>query len=399
MTGSFSDLGAVLRRGRGPDRTSLLELIELQHDPTDVPEAAMVFDDPAFGPEGWLVAAHGDRVVACIAPFENRVRIGRVELAGLEIEFVTSHPSVAGRGLIRRLFAMLAGTHPNHLVHLMVGIPYFYRRLGYEYAIPSPPEQVIDEDQNLTLPSGWEFISVDSTYIDALQAAQADMSDDADVAFAHTDTRWRWLLASPNYTTLRACSGEEQAFARIHDWKGDAYMFDIVARSPDGLEALAAAARSVAGGSLSLLLRPALREIAAGVGETASQDYAYYAKVTDPVAALEALRPELSARLQRSDQAGAAGRLLISFYTSSVTLEYDRGAIGPVRPGDPERAPVAAGGAGVPPDLIATLLLGPDGFTTMARRHPDVLAGQAAGAVMGALFPPQTVDVQSWVYP
>jgi hypothetical protein len=59
---------------------------------------------------------------------------------------------------------------------------------------------------------------------------------------------------------------------------------------------------------------------------------------------------------------------------------------------------VSQGGCGVPPDLVAHLILGPLGALELERRHADVLLGER-GELMDVLFPPQTVDVQSWVWP
>ena len=66
--------------------------------------------------------------------------------------------------------------------------------------------------------------------------------------------------------------------------------------------------------------------------------------------------------------------------------------------GPREQAPISKGGSGVPPDLMTSLLAGPLGFAGLAERHPDMNAGSQQ-ELMNVLFPPLTLDVQTWVVP
>ena len=63
-----------------------------------------------------------------------------------------------------------------------------------------------------------------------------------------------------------------------------------------------------------------------------------------------------------------------------------------------EQAPISAGGSGVAPDQIVSLILGPLGAERLAELHPDINLGEQE-TLMKALFPPQSCDVHSWVVP
>ena len=391
--------GFLLRPGAASDRAGLLDLIGLQHSPSDVPEAALIFDDASFGHDGWLVAVDEDRVVACLAPLSTQVRVGVTTVPGLEIEFVASHPDVEGRGLVRDLFRSMDQRYPDHLVRVMVGIPYFYRRLGYEYAIPIPSEHRFERHAQPSMPERWTVRELGETSKARLEAAQATMLAGADVTISHDTTRWRWLLASPNYTTILATDGSGEAFARIHPWEGDAYLFDVVANSRAGINALVAAAAEIVEGTVSVLSRPAIDRLLTDLGTSNTQDYSYYAQISDPVRFLDALRPTLSARLGSSQYAEASGDFVLSFYGSSVRIAYTEGAVGDVVVEGPVHSPAASGGVGVPPDHLAELVLGPSGVSALSMRHADVLVSPAVAPLAGVLFPPQAVDVQTWVYP
>jgi hypothetical protein len=124
----------------------------------------------------------------------------------------------------------------------------------------------------------------------------------------------------------------------------------------------------------------------------------HYARIADPVALLEHLRPVLSARLAASEFADAAGEAVVSFFRFHARLPYARGSIGPVVAGGVMQAPYAAGGAGVAPDLVAPLLFGPAGIEGLARQHPDVYPGPAV-ALMRTLFPPVRSDLLTFYVP
>ena len=100
----------------------------------------------------------------------------------------------------------------------------------------------------------------------------------------------------------------------------------------------------------------------------------------------------LSARLARSPFAASSGCLLLSCYAFSVVLTYANGEVVGVEPGPPEQDPNAKGGAGVPPDLVATLVFGRYGAGGLAARHDDVRLGRADG-LMEVLFPKVESDI------
>lgn len=120
--------------------------------------------------------------------------------------------------------------------------------------------------------------------------------------------------------------------------------------------------------------------------------YSWYVRVGDPVALLQHLQPVLSARLARSPFAGTSGRLLLGFYRSGASIDYEHGEVVGVEAMGPDQDPVSKGGAGVAPDLIATLLFGRYGALGLAARHDDVELGAVAG-VMDALFPRMQADL------
>jgi hypothetical protein len=122
----------------------------------------------------------------------------------------------------------------------------------------------------------------------------------------------------------------------------------------------------------------------------------YYVRISDHAAVLDALRPVLSARL------AAVGldrsEVLLSTYRQHFRFAVGTDGLAPAVVGGPMQAPVEAGGAGVAPDWLPSLLFGPWGIEGLARLRPDVTPGEDE-ELFGALFPPVTADVLTYYLP
>ena len=90
--------------------------------------------------------------------------------------------------------------------------------------------------------------------------------------------------------------------------------------------------------------------------------------------------------------------VLLSTWSSHVRFTIGPQGLGPVASGGAFQYPVSSGGSGVPPDLLAPLLLGPHGALGLEERHPDVLLGRQR-ELMAALFPPQRADLLTYYLP
>jgi hypothetical protein len=147
-------------------------------------------------------------------------------------------------------------------------------------------------------------------------------------------------------------------------------------------------------GTVAVEERAGLTRLAYSVSTAYPRPRALYVRVPDLAALLDRIRPVLSARLARSAFSPSSGSLLLSSYAASIVLTYQGGEIVDVEAGPPEQNPNAKGGAGVPPDLIATLVFGRYGASGLAARHDDVRLGRAA-ALMDVLFPKLDADIMT----
>ena len=388
-----------VRFARSEDADGIVALVNDRIGEEDGPEARITLDDPLFGPDGWTVAVSDGRVVSVLGLFPGKTRIGSITVQSAFIEFVATTKDFEGRGLVRRQLELAhqRSSERGDLAQWMVGIPYFYRQFGYEYAVPTPA--TID----LAAPragaaSDLAFREATIADADSILALQDHMAASAMVVAEHDPLLWRWYLASPVYRVILAeRRGEPVGMMRIYDDDGTPLVFDVAAGDPATFLALVAEAAGP-DASATVALRPGLEDFVSGLGEAENDGYAYYVRVPGPIALLEAIRPELNHRLAEAELTLDDGQLLLSFYRSSVRFALTAGQLGAATPGGTVQAPVSQGGSGIPPDLVAHLILGPLGALELEQRYADVLLGKQR-ELMDVLFPPQTVDVQSWVWP
>jgi hypothetical protein len=121
-------------------------------------------------------------------------------------------------------------------------------------------------------------------------------------------------------------------------------------------------------------------------GPAPRQAEQYYVRVADEVALLDRVRPVLDARLAATDL-GVPEEVVLSTFRRHVRMPLVDGRLGVPQPGGTMQSPGASGGAGVAPDQLGALLLGPHGIVGLSGRHPDVYPGPHAD-LMAALFPP-----------
>lgn len=390
-------MDATIRSALEPDTDAIAELIADRIGDEDAKEAEMVLEDPSFRSR-WFVAESEGRILSTAAVFPGQLSIGPVAVGAGAIEFVATHPDAEGSGLVRSLMDEIHRTAPTRgeMVQWIVGITYFYRKFGYEYAIPVEAMYNFPQDASPEMPTGWETDEVSGYDLANVFRAQLEFAKRADISLTATERMWDFYSESPVYRIIRASGPDGPAYGRVYAYETDRYLFDIVAESSNAVAALINAAGDGGQYEVSVLGRPALRHNLDELATPQDSGDAYYVRVAEPMALLEAMRPVLAQRLDGLDEGG--GEALLSMYQSSIRFKYGVGRVGPMGRAKPEPAPIGAGGSGVAPDKIVSLLLGPLGAARLAELNPDVNLGEQE-ALMEALFPPQTCDVHSWVVP
>jgi predicted N-acetyltransferase YhbS len=396
--------GLVLRTARPSDLDQIAALLADRGEPADAVDHRLVVEDAQAGWESCAVVADGDRVVSTATLLDETLVLDDVTIPAGQVELVATDRAYEGRGLVRALmgWAHERSASLGHLAQVMIGIPYFYRQFGYQYAIVLPQSRAVRAAPS---PDGEHLVrAAGAADIPAMAELQDGAQRAYDLRMPHSPACWRWLVARDGSTQLLVeRAGVPVATARLTSPDDDEVVLgEIAAADQAAARALLGHAVSKVGGDVLRVMErggsPGGGALEAYLAPAPRQAARYYARVPDVAALLDHLRPVLSARLAASPFPKDTGEILISFFRHHVRMPYANGIVGQAQPGGPMQAPATAGGAGVAPDQAGSLLFGPEGIAGLAERHPDVYCGPNE-ALMRILFPPVRADLLTFYLP
>ena len=392
--------GLVLRAARPVDLAQIGELLSARGDESDATDHRLVVEDPDLGCECCAVVVDGDRVVSTALLLDETLRVGDVTLSAGQVELVATQPAYEGRGLVRALmhWAHTRSHARGHVLQVMIGIPYFYRLFGYEYAIDMPAARKLADPPV----AGHGFRRAAADDIPVLTALQDAAQRTADVAMPHPAARWRWLLQHESSSTwVVERDGVVVASARVRAADDDVLVAEAAAVDARAADQLLSCLVDSFGEEMAIVHRPgtvtgsAWEDRLAGPRPQAEQ---YYVRLPAPELLLDLLRPLMYQRLVAAGVDRVGKDVVISTFGRHYRMPVTATGLGPVQVGGPMQGPGAVGGAGVAPDHLAALLLGPLGIEGLTCIRPDVYAGPDA-ELFTALFPPTTADLLTYYLP
>jgi hypothetical protein len=296
------------------------------------------------------------------------------------------------------------------MLHLIEGIPYFYRVLGYGYGlayadlieVPQGAERTAVPDDAGARPAR-HVRPMRAGDLGALRRLHQETQGRADITRVWTDDDWApmipaadddpfWLLVS---TDPAGDPEEATGYGLLRFWEDFGFELSNLTTSDEAsAEALVSEAVARAGDHrLALRRRPhdPSGAVVARHGSRLRWFNARYTKAADPLRLLEALRPVLEHRLAASSFASARGELVLSSFRSSILVRYADGAI-ELEPAPGRADPDEDGSAGIPPEWFTALVLGRFEPAVLEERVDDVLFGPHLPLVE-ALFPARVADV------
>jgi predicted N-acetyltransferase YhbS len=392
--------GAILRTAATGDLEDLYALLVDRGVPEDAYDLQLVVESDANGIDGTAVVEHDGRAVATATLLDETLIVGDTALPVGQVELVAARKDYEHRGYVRALMQWCheRSGRSGHVTQVMIGIPYFYRRFGYVYAIEMHPYAALQP-----LPESDPAVDVrlaTDSDVPEMAALQERFQASFDVSMPHGDETWRWLVQR---------SGTQQLVAtRRHEIVGCArttvfvdnepvLVAEIASSDPAAVvELLVTACGPDALRDTQVELRPGVPGLPQLVGPPQRADW-YYVRIPDFANLIAALRPELERRLQRSDFATADRLVELSFWESQLAFPIANGHVGPITAGGPRQIIVSQGGSGLPPDAVAHLVFG-CGAAGLEDRFPDCFLGDQAD-LMQVLFPPQRSDLLTFYLP
>lgn len=438
MTGE--DDRYVVRPGRASDAVELARLhasVQLQAVTGGQPHpgiAAWVEDllagHPSVAPDDFLVAedrATG-RPAASLVALRQDWSLAGVRLPVVQVELVGTAPEHRGNRLTDRLLAVLhercaAGRVP---VQMIEGIPYFYRRLGYDYALANGgaamvPAAVLPATDHSGFAGGLTVRPATAADANALAGIDRRLADGDALVCPRDAEVWRYEIAErrPADLARRAVAvlvhGDDVRGYLVHGARlstaGELITFAATCERPTDWPRAAAAMHAHlarVGRSYEatadrpfVAIRPILDAdhplVRFGPPGVPRRPGAWYARTGDPVDLLARLLPLLRARWHAADLRWPEPELLIDMYGRAARLGFTEGeptavtaVLGTVSPStDPHTH------AAIPPGALLQLALGYRTLPEVLDAWPDCLVrDRLTERFLAAAFP--RVPIRVW---
>ncbi|WP_117211281.1 GNAT family N-acetyltransferase [Allorhizocola rhizosphaerae] len=405
----------VVRPGQASDAIMLARLhasVQLQAVSGGQPHpgiAAWVEDlldgHPSVAPDDFLVAedtATG-HPVASLVGLRQDWRLAGVRLPVAQIELVGTAPEHRGNRLTERLFAALHERHAAERVPLQVieGIPYFYRRLGYDYALANDGAPTVSAGA-LPTDGGGDGLTVrPATVADADDLAGIDrrLADGNALVCPRDAAVWRYEIAGRRPADLARrvvavlVHGDDVRGYLVHGARlsaaGELLVVAAACTRPADWPQAATAMHKYLGhvgkryeasaGRPFTAVRPILDPehplVRLGPPGVPRRPRGWYVRTADPVDLLARLQPLLRARWDAADLRWHEPAMTIDMYGRAARLEFAGGelaAVTPVRGAvSPSTEPETH--AAIPPGALLQLALGHRTLPEVLDIWPDCL--------------------------
>lgn len=298
-------------------------------------------------------------IVSSIALISQIWNIGGVDTPMGMPEIVGTHPDYRRRGLIRRQFELMHewSVERGHLFGAVMGIPYYYKQFGYEYALDawsgratsrsmltgivekeaSPPFTVREATQSdLPFIVECENFSTQRLFVKATRDAQVyerEMFNRRAGSATYYRTRILEREGTPvGYYEYHVTPKNDLLRVDAFEVSSAANWFDATTSMLVDLKSLAYGIKSDTGEPCEKIEfsigseHPAFKMFDKQFGAEINP-YAWVIRVPDVAKIVSHLSPSIERRLAKSDLRGWSGDLKMSFYTSGLHMAFDNGAI------------------------------------------------------------------------
>jgi len=389
-------------------------------------------DHPACGPGDFTVVEDTGTgsVVSSACLIEQHFSYGGVEVrAGLP-ELVGTHPDYRGRGLVREQMAVLHAwsREHGHLMQAIAGIPYFYRRFGYEMAVWMGSGRRLFARDLPVRPSDAPPSDTTTGEDRLFRLRPATVSDAPFLSDLDLRSVRRYLLASPREAAIwryeiagRDPESDEYLQVKILERPaGEAVGYVCHARDLSA-GTLPVHAYELADGVSWLEANPfVLNALAQAAGERPDSltfslgqshpfydafpdpplydldrddHYSFYVRIPNLPSFILKVAPVLEERLSNSVAAGHTASLEISFYSSGLRLEILHGRLNSAELWNP--TPENSGDASFPDLTFLQLLFGHHSLQELSLAFPDCSPGSGdTQAILKALFPQRPSNLE-----
>jgi len=421
---TMNDKYLFRRAESSDDAQKLHELFTKVFYPEDVGTLAVTLFNslPRMKKKYWFIAEEKETatVVSAFALIPWSWEMDGIRFKVAEMGLVGTLENHRGRGLMKKMNREYDRTLEKEKFDLAViqGIPGFYNRFGYHYAIPlenhiNLPLHVIPEGpakcDYAIRPAGLDDIDFlmreDNAYRNAYY-----------VSAFRDEANWRYLLTESakteygsEYWIIEHAGNNEKYYCRMpHEGFGAGLIISEVSECISYAATIGlltffknkALERNKPYIRLNLHNESTAGKIALNLGAEKGRPYAWQIKIPDRVNLLKKIAPILEKRLQGSCFNKFSETLRLDFFKTKIDLVWQNGLLKSVLPGSEEDCPNTFC---VSDDLFAPLCLGHRTWQALQTNRPDIfpapqyirpnLEPDQSGLLMDILFPAR----RSWV--
>lgn len=368
----------------------------------------LILRHPASRPKHWLfIDDEAGRVTSSLCLIPWTWRYGSVTLRSGELGIVGTLPDY--RHGKRSLIAVLMERFNEwldeceyDLSHIQ-GIPYYYRRYGYDYALPLEPHLNLELRDVPAAPEdeaqAFAIRLAGESDVPALNALYDEAARGLDLSAVRDEATWRYLLAHTADTAMEAdtwvitgADGQLIGYWRVfREGFGEGLIVSEASQLPHRAAQAAlrhlktlAEQRGKPYIRLAMAANASLARTAQAWGAREAGGYEWQIRIVDVPRFLMRIAPVLAERLAGSPFAGLTETVLLNLYREAYALRFEDGALRSVEcVGFTEEGAIK-----LPPTLLPKLMLGWKDRHALSAAYPDVRVWGQAGYLLDVLFPP-----------
>ncbi|WP_433016004.1 GNAT family N-acetyltransferase [Kribbella sp. CA-294648] len=431
----------TIRPGRASDATELARLhasIQLQGATGGKPHPGiaawvegLLTGHPTVAPEDFLVAEETatGRPVASLVGLRQNWSLAGLRLPVAQIELVGTAPEHRGNRLTERLFTALHEQYAADGVPLQIieGIPYFYRRLGYDYALANDGAAVVPAaalpatEEKTTSPNGLTVRPATVDDAEALAAIDQRVANSTALTCPRDALQWRHEIAGRSSADLARrvvavlAHGTDIRGYLVHSARlsatGELLVFAAACNQPAdwpqaagpmqahltrlGRQYQLSAEQPFTG--LRPILTPDHPLIRLSPPGVPRRPRGWYVRTSDPIDLLARLQPVLRSRWHAADLRWPEPTMVIDLYGRAARLDFTDGELKAVTATRGTTSPTTDPNthAAIPPSALLQLALGHRTFPEVLNNWPDCLPRDPLTEhFLTAAFP--QVPVQIW---